>query len=239
MDLHGFLETHRISARLDRIRLLAGLPAAIIREAEARCRWALFPAGTTIITEKDAGRDVVLVRHGIARVVQRTRSGREIAHADIGANGHFGELAAIDGGPRSADVVAQTDTVGALLAGDDFVTLLRRHPELALRVTRSLTAMVRGCNDRLRDLGGLPPSERVAGELLRLARQLAFTSNASRITIQQPPSARVLAKRAGTTRETVQRTLRSLMRQHLIQRVGESLEIFDVDRLERSIGRDE
>lgn len=235
MDLDTFLAKQRIGTNLDEMHLFRGLSPDLIRQVHARCTWKLFPRDSAIINQDDIAQDVLFVRHGLVRVVQFTASGREISYADIGPGGHFGEMAAIDGGPRSAYVMALADTVAAVLSGKDFIGLLRNHPEFSLSVMRSLCAIVRGINLRLRDLSALRAPDRVAVELVRLARQWSRGETASRITIRPAPTATDIANRAATTRETVARTFADLVRRKLIRRVGHDLEILDVFALEDSV----
>src|SRR5262249_51790297 len=144
MDLDTFITKHRITQGLSDMFLFRGLAPEVVRQAESKCVWKLFPKESTIITQDDLAQDVLFVRHGQVRVVQFTASGREISYADIGPGGHFGEMAAIDGGPRSAYIIALHDTVAGVLSGKDFLGLIKSHPEFALNVMRTLTAVVRG-----------------------------------------------------------------------------------------------
>ncbi|MBI3515858.1 MAG: Crp/Fnr family transcriptional regulator [Proteobacteria bacterium] len=236
MDLDTFIAKHRITPALTDMFLFRSLGKDVIRQAEAKCAWKLFAKDVTIINQDDLAQDVLFVRHGLVRVVQFTASGREISYADIGPGGHFGEMAAIDGGPRSAYVIALHDTVAGVLPGKDFLGLMRSHHEFALNVMRTLTAVVRGINVRLRDLSALRAPDRVAVELVRLGRQWSGGETASRITIRPAPTATDIANRAATTRETVARTFADLARRKLIRRVGHDLEILDVFALEDSVG---
>src|SRR5258706_3708164 len=172
MDLDTFLAKHRITPALTDMFLSRGLGKDVIRQAESKCAWKLFAKDVTIINQDDLAQDVLFVRHGLVRVVQFTASGREISYADIGPGGHFGEMAAIDGGPRSAYVIALHDTVAGVLSGKDFLGLMKSHHEVALNVMRTLTAVVRGINLRLRDLSALRAPDRVAVELVRLRRPM-------------------------------------------------------------------
>src|SRR5260221_10732492 len=235
MDLDTFLAKHRITPALTDMFLFRGLGKDVIRQAESKCAWKLFAKDVTIINQDDLAQDVLFVRHGLVRVVQFTASGREISYADIGPGGHFGEMAAIDGGPRSAYVIALVDTVAGVMSGKEFLTLLRNHPDFAVNVMRTLTSIVRGINVRLRDLSALRAPDRVAVELVRLGRQWSRGETASRITIRPAPTATDIANPAATTRETVARTFADLARRKLIRRVGHDLEILDMFALEDSV----
>jgi CRP-like cAMP-binding protein len=235
MDLDSFLAKHRVVPGLGDMYLFRGMPREVVKQAESKVVWKLFPKESTIINQDDVAQDVLFVCHGLVRVVQFTASGREISYADNGPGGHFGEIAVIDGGPRSAYVVALADTVAGVMSGKDFLALLRSHPDFALNVMRTLTSIVRGINVRLRDLSALRAPDRVAVELVRLGRQWSRGDTASRITIRPAPTATDIANRAATTRETVARTFADLARRKLIRRVGHDLEILDVFALEDSV----
>src|SRR5260221_5675541 len=120
MDLDTFLAKHRVTPALTDMFLFRSLGKDVIRQAESKCAWNLFAKDVPIINQDDLAQDVLFVRHGLVRVVQFTASGREISYADIGPGGHFGEMAAIDGGPRSAYVIALHDTVARLLSAHAF-----------------------------------------------------------------------------------------------------------------------
>src|SRR5690606_28833258 len=97
-------------------------------------------------------------------------SGREITLDDVAAGGHFGDLAAIDGEPRSASVMALEDTVIAALSRERFLQLLSENFNFTLRLLRSLTRIIRSSTDRIMDLSTLAANNRVQADLLRLAR---------------------------------------------------------------------
>lgn len=210
---------------LHHIRLLQGLAEDCVADIARRCQFKAFPRGAVILHQNDKTRDLLFVCHGAVRVVQYTASGREIAHAEIPAGGHFGEIAAIDGGLRSADCVAQGDTLVAILPELDFKVVLEKYPPFALAVMRGLTAIIRGINSRVRDLSVLRAPERVVAELLRLSEGAERAANGLRI--RKLPTTIVLAARCGTTRETVTRTLRDLMQRGLARRAGADLDILD------------
>ncbi len=237
LDLPGFVQRYQVDLSLRPMSLLTGLPEACLERLEAAVSWRLFPRQTTILAQDDVTRDLLFVAYGMVRVVQFTVSGREIAFADIGPGGNVGEMAAIDGGRRSAYVLALTDVVTGILSQEDFLGALSEYPALALNVMRHLTTLIRGINARVRDLSGLKAPERVAVELLRLAQQLSPNGPATAITIRPSPTATEIANKAATTRETVARTVSALIRRGLLRRVGPDLEIVNVPVLEDYIER--
>ena len=234
MDLDTFFTKHRLARNLDHVVLLRGLPPQVIAEISETCTWRLYEKEATLVADNDDTRDVMLVHFGTVRVVQYSSSGREVDYADIEAGGHFGEIAAIDGGPRSAHVVALTRSIIVVLPEEKFLHLLRAHPEFALGVMRRLTAIIRGVNIRVRDLSVLKAADRVAVELTRLA-SAHLGDPSGRLIIKPMPTATAIANRTGTTRETVTRTLTDFARRGFVRRVNSDLEILNLPALEKMV----
>jgi CRP/FNR family transcriptional regulator, cyclic AMP receptor protein len=218
------------SRTLCRIELLAGLPADELRRIEQCCRWRRHRAGDAILDRDSPSRDLLLVVEGRVQVVNYAASGREVVYAVIGAGEYFGELAAIDGEPRSAAVVALEDCLLAALAPEEVEILLRRHPEIAITLLRRLARIIRHSDERIVDLSTLGSLQRVWRELLRLARPDPARAGQWLVEPLPTPS---LAARAGTARETVARALAQLAQEQVAQRRGRALLIADPARLER------
>ena len=127
---------------LESIAFLDPLDEPSRRSLEQRARWVRHKQGETIIDRESESRDVYFVVDGRARVVNFSLSGREISFDDIENGGVFGELAALDGQPRSATIVALTDTLVASISPDTFVNLLRDHPDMAISLMRGLAKIV-------------------------------------------------------------------------------------------------
>ena len=215
---------------LAHIDLLEDLNETEIERLEQACSWKSYAAQEQIIDRQSETQDVFFVASGTARVVIYSLSGREITLDDVNAGGHFGDLAAIDGEPRSASVMAMKDTVIASLSQERFHQLLSEHFEVTLRLMRALTRIVRTSTDRIMDLSTLAANNRVQADLLRLARNSMVGDN--RAELVPIPVHGDIASRVSTTRETVARVLSDLSRQGVVERQKDRLVIEDVDRLE-------
>lgn len=215
---------------LAHIDLLEDLNETEIERLEQACSWKSYAAQEQIIDRQSETQDVFFVASGTARVVIYSLSGREITLDDVNAGGHFGDLAAIDGEPRSASVMAMKDTVIASLSQERFHQLLSEHFEVTLRLMRALTRIVRTSTDRIMDLSTLAANNRVQADLLRLARNSMVDDN--RAELVPIPVHGDIASRVSTTRETVARVLSDLSRQGVVERQKDRLVIEDVDRLE-------
>src|SRR4029079_12996562 len=85
------------------------LEPAAVKALDARCDWRRVAAKEWVIDYQDDGIDVFFIVAGSVRVLIYAKSGREVILADLDAGGFFGEMAPIDGHPRSASVLALTD----------------------------------------------------------------------------------------------------------------------------------
>lgn len=221
---------------LSGIELFRKTDEATRKRIEQRCRWRKYQPDDTIIERESPTHEVHFVVSGKARVVDYSASGREVSFEDIDEGGIFGEMAAIDGGGRSASVVAVQPTITAALDQRSFLNVMADHPEVGLEMMRRLTRMVRQASSRIMDLSTLGAHNRVHAELLRLARGKAG-EEAESARISPIPIHSDIASRVSTTRETVARVLSDLTKEGLVQRERNALVIADIPALEALVER--
>ena len=215
------------------INMFAEVPDEMLTIMEERCGWKTYAPHEQIIDRQSDSNDVYFITRGRARVVNYSASGREISFDDIGDGAVFGEMAAIDGEPRSANVVALTQTTVATLSASAFQQVLAECPPVAMSVMRRLTHIIRISVDRIMDLSTLGANNRVYAELLRLARETSLENNTSEIT--PIPIHSDIASRVSTTRETVARVFGELTKKGLVERKGNTLVVTDMDRLQEMV----
>jgi CRP-like cAMP-binding protein len=215
---------------LTNIDLLSDLSEEEIQTLEKTVRWRSYKAGEQIMDRSSDNRDVFMVVDGAVRIVNFSRSGREVAYAIVSAGGYFGELAAIDGEPRSATVVAVKPSQVATISPSSFLDLMSRHPAVLLTVIRRLAKIVRTCDDRIMDLSTLGAVQRVYLELLRMCKPDA--AGAGFWVIYPMPAHKEIAGRASTTRETVARVISHLTHENVVEKRDKVLYIQDKKRLE-------
>lgn len=222
----------RADPRLDplaAVTILACLDPAARARVSRLCRLSRFAAGAGVIGEDREGQEVVFVLEGRVRVIGRTESGRLVSFAEIGPGGHVGELAALDGGPRTADVEAITDCRVAILQPNAFTDLLHAHPCIAVALLRELARVIRTADLRITELSTMGALERLARELMRRARPLPGSNGG--LLVEPMPTQEQLASVTGATRETVARLLAQLQHAGLTRRNGSRLTILDADKL--------
>jgi len=216
---------------LRKIALLAGLEHHELDELAARCAWRTYRAGQAVISRESRDRDVYLVVAGTVRATTYAMSGRQTTFRDVGAGDSFGELAAIDGNPRSADVVAINEALLASMSPGVFRDLLRDRPAIAERVLARMCGLVRQLSERLVDLSTLDVQTRLNGELLKLARAGRVEGNVA--IIEPAPKHADLASQVSTYREQVTRELSALAKAGILERTGRALVVRDLARLTR------
>lgn len=214
---------------LAKVAILTDLDPADLDKLEQRCSWRKFKKQELIIDRQADSREVYFIVSGRVRVVNYSLSGREVTFDDLEAGESFGELAALDSQPRSANVVALEDTTVASLTHDAFRELLLEHPELALKILVVMAGIIRTSTERIMDLSTLGANNRVHAELLRLAKPGMREDNTAVIT--PIPIHGDIASRVSTTRETVARVLGDMSRNELVKREEDKLIILDVEYL--------
>jgi CRP-like cAMP-binding protein len=221
---------------LARVEIFRDLADDHRRRVEQRCRWRTYEPQETLIAREQDSHEVHFVIWGRVRVLDYAASGREVAFDDVGPGGLVGELAAIDGGARSASVVAIQRTLTAALDARSFLNTLTDHPEVAHAAMRRLTRMVRQASERIMDLSALGANNRVHAELLRLARHAAGPE-AQIARISPIPVHAEIASRVSTTRETVARVISDLTKSGLLKKDRNALVVQDVPALEHMVAQ--
>jgi len=205
---------------LRRVTLLHGVGDDVLLEVAQACRFQRVRARQTVISRADVEHDCSFVLGGRLRVVALSPGGREVSFRDLGVGETIGEMAALDGRPRSATVVALQESLLARLRPADLRALLRRHWPICERMLQHLASTARSLTDRVYELSTLSVQQRLCAELLRLAAS-GEAAGGARVVLRPTPSHNDLATRISSYREQVAREMGELARQGLIQRMRE------------------
>lgn len=209
--------------------LFEGFEKNELKQIERACVWRKCKAGDQILTRDSLSRDIIFVITGEVRIVNFSLTGREVAYAEVKGGGYFGELAAIDGEPRSANVVAHQDCLIASLSPTAFRQMLIDHPHVGIRVLEKLARIVRVCDDRIMDLATLGAHQRVYRELSKLI--IEDPVRPGHWMIYPSPTQSSIAAKASTTRETVARVMSQLTGAGILERKSKTLYIRERERL--------
>jgi adenylate cyclase len=219
------------SAVLLRAPLFAGLPPQLAAGLRERVQRRSFPAGTYLTREGEPADAMFVIERGLVRVSRTSRQGRELVLGLLGAGDTLGELGVLEAtGARTADAIAVDATMCVALTKDDLRGVIRKNPELGLRLLATLVDYIRRKDDELADIAFLDLPGRLAHKLLQLAaRHGEPVEGGVRIGVRLPQSE--LAAMVGASRENVNRVLGRFVDEGAITLDRGAITIVNADRL--------
>jgi CRP-like cAMP-binding protein len=209
--------------------ILRSLSPAIRERVMSACVPLSFGPGKTVIEEDSLDQDLYFLQRGKLLVRALSANGVEVAFRVMEAGDCFGELAAIDGLPRSASVETITQASLARLPRECFLVLMRSEPDFAMALAEMITKRARAMSTQLYEMATLKLGDRLRLELRRLALGQGFVSGEA--LIHPAPTHQALAARLATTRESVSRELSRLAHTGLITCGRQRIIITDLARL--------
>jgi CRP/FNR family cyclic AMP-dependent transcriptional regulator len=196
---------------------LGRLPHDVSRKLLAGERTVRLREGETLFERGDAGDGCYWLRQGVLAVYVVSATGDQRILAILGPNAIVGELAMIDGMPRSASIRALRACELNFISRAAFTDMLRRHPELYGDIVMSLAGRLRQTDEDMAASSFQSVRARVARALLQFARHLGEQEGPERVLIRHSITQSDLAAMAGVARESVSRTLREWQRQKILQ----------------------
>jgi CRP-like cAMP-binding protein len=178
--------------------LFSGLGADAIQQVAELCTTVNLSDGQSLFVKGDPGDALFGIRRGQIVVTTTTRGGRQLTLNILGPGDILGEIALLDGRPRSADATASGPAELFMIRRADFQNLLRRRSEIAMRLIEILCDRLRWSSDRVEEASLLAFPVRLARRLLKLADDFG-----DEIIITQEE----LSILTGAGRETVNRQL--------------------------------
>jgi CRP/FNR family transcriptional regulator, cyclic AMP receptor protein len=216
-------------AEIGQFALFAGLPAAALADLPGRIRLLHFGRGETLIEYGAAGSDVFLLVEGQLLAKRFSAAGQEIGFRRMSHFSYFGELAGLDGHPRSVSVIAFTDARVGVITTRDFKAMLADWPVLTQTLLIDLARRNRELSDRLFEGGTVSVPGRVAAAITRLA--LAAGVDGDGGVVPDMPTHAEMAALIGGQRETVTRAFNRLVDAGIVERRGRTLVIRNFEAL--------
>lgn len=193
-----------------------------------------YSKGEVIFHQGDVGTALFIVRRGEVAIRLSSSEGKEVILALLGRGDAFGELALLDGEPRSTDAVARDETHLLSLHQEDFRRFLGERPQVAMGLLAVLSRMVRRVTQLVHDSAFLDARARLARVLLDLARSQGQPSSEGGVVIPKLTQAE-LANLCGVTRESANKWLRFYTREGLLTSENGQITIVDLERLRRDV----
>ena len=187
-----------------------------------------YKKGQMILLEESQGETFFIIVSGAVKVTRLSDDGREVILAILGESDFFGEMSLLDGEGRSANIVANEDAEVLTLSRRDFLDCLETYPKIAIALLEELAIRLRKSDQHIESLSLSDSEHRIAITLIRFAQELG-TIKQGDVKISNLPFQQDIANMAGTSRETVSRTLKLLEEKDLIKKDGKDLIIYKFD----------
>jgi CRP/FNR family transcriptional regulator, cyclic AMP receptor protein len=185
--------------------LFRDLPARAIEQIASYMTRRKVPRGKRIFAKGDPGTGLMGVLSGAIRISIDSSAGKEVVLNVIRAGEIFGEIALLDGHPRTADAVAMTDCELIVIDRREFIAFLRGEPNVALKIIEILCARLRWTSSQVEDMTFLGLADRLAKAILHLGGE---NDSGAKITITQ----REIGQIIGMSRESTNKQLRAWAR---------------------------
>lgn len=212
--------------------LLAALEPEARAELLARGRRKSFRKGEMIMARGDEGTTLMVIISGRVEVSVTALNGRKSVLDHMGAGEVLGEVAMMDNGTRSADVIAGSKVDALILSRADIRNFLVEHPDAAVAMIAELCAKIRNASDMFENQAQVVANNRLARCLLRIGEKWGSENPDGSINIDQPFSQADLGEFSGLARENVNRHLKSWEAEGLIRIDGRKIILLDAVALE-------
>lgn len=184
--------------------LFGQLAPEIIDRLASYAHTKTIPAGTTIFLKGDPGTSLFAVCAGTVKISNQSLDGKGAVFNLINAGEIFGEIALLDGQPRTAEALALSACELMVIDRRDFIPLVKSQPEIALRLIEVLCARLRRTSEQVEDVIFLDLPARLAKTLLWLAQRSKASSQGRKVQITQ----REIGQIIGMSRESTNKQLR-------------------------------
>src|ERR1035437_9916145 len=188
-----------------------------------------FKKDSVVLYEHETGSALFVIIEGKVKISRLGDEGREVILTILNDRDFFGEMAILDGLARSANVTAMEDSEIFIIQRNEFISLLKEHPEVSIALLNELTQRLRAADLKIKSLSLKDAEGKVATVILQLADDLGKIKNGT-VEIEKLPLQHDLSNMAGTSRETISRTLHSLVKKELIELKGSKLKIINYEK---------
>jgi len=232
------VDTSSMTDALASVPLFAGLDAAGLADLARGMRVRRFRRGETVFHVGDPGDALFIVMAGSIKITLPADTGDEAILATLRSGDFFGELALLDGAPRSATAVAIEPTETYVLSRDGFRELIASQAQMREALLATLAAEVRRLTNHVEELHFLDITGRLASRLVRLAAEGGSTRLPDgAIRLAGPLTQGDLAAMIGCTRQSVNKLLGMFTDDGLIRLDRDSIVVLNLEGLSRTARR--
>jgi len=214
---------------LSYVPIFSELPPDTLTMIEKIGTKKMYKKNDVVLMEEGADTALFVIVNGKVKVARSSNDGREVILTILSESDFFGEMAILDGLTRSATVTAIEESELFLIQRNDFLNLLREFPEISISLLQELTKRLRTADAKIKALSLKDAEGKVATVILQLADDIGKIKH-GKVEIEKLPLQQDLANMAGTSRETISRTLHSFAKKGLIELDGSKLSILDYEK---------
>lgn len=220
-----------LAATLASVPFFSGLDEAVLENIGRGLRSRRFRRGEVIFHQGDPGDALFIVMSGAIKISLPSEDGDEAILATLRPGDVFGELALLDGAPRSATASALDPTDTLVLPRDQFRELIATEPAVRDALLAALAAELRRLTTHVEELHFLDITGRLAARLARLATDAGSRQPDGSIELDGAPTQGELAAMIGSTRQSVNKLLGMFNEDGLLRLERDRIVILDIDRL--------
>jgi CRP/FNR family transcriptional regulator, cyclic AMP receptor protein len=223
------------AALLAKVTLFGGLPPGELEGLASLLVQRQYADQEIIFHTGDVGNGLYVVRKGGVAIRLSSAGGKEVILSMLGRGDVFGELALIDGEPRSADAVAREETQLLMLPRDAFLRYIGARQEMMMQLLISLSRRVRRITDLVHDVAFLDVRGRLAQALLELARTVGQPGPAGEVHTPRLTQKDLANLIGGVSRESINKWLRAYEQQGILRQERGQLVLLDLERLRQEV----
>lgn len=218
---------------LELVPIFTNLPKEVIEQIVPVGNRKTYSKDSVILVEEEVGTALFVIIKGKVKVSRSSTDGREVILSIISDGDFFGEMSILDGLNRSATVVALEETELFIIQRKEFIDLLNKHPEISIALLTELTKRLRNADMKIKALSLKDAEGKVATVILQIADDVGRIKQGI-VEIEKLPLQQDLANMAGTSRETISRTLHSFAKKGLVELEGSKLRILDYEKFKET-----
>ena len=207
--------------------LFRDLPPAVIERLGSYMKTRRVARGTTMFAKGDPGSGLMGVLAGAVKVSVASADGKDIVLNVFREGDIFGEIALLDGRPRTADATAMSDCELIVIERRDFVPFLSSQPDVMLKFIEIVCSRLRRTSEQVQDITFLNLPTRLAKTLLQLTGGVQGSATPTKATITQ----REISQMIGMSRESTNKQLRAWAKRGWIRLERGGVGVLALDKL--------
>jgi CRP-like cAMP-binding protein len=216
---------------LRRVPLLQSLSDAELKTIASLATRKRVRARETIVQQSEPGNELFVLVSGHLKVVSTDPEGRDAGLNVMGPGEVFGEVALLDGGPRSATIVSLEPCELLVIRREHWLRFLKESPDTAVQLLGVLAGRLRKLTERTEDIAFLRVGERLAKTIAALASTYGEKQPDGSLRLALKMSQQEMGDLVGATRESANKQIRAWEQEDLVSQDHGHLIIHDIDKL--------